>query len=61
MNVAATTADSTRSGVFGYEAGAQMVGLTAPARRVGLFLADGGTTPLNADGREALRRRHPVG
>ena len=50
VNVAATTTDSTRSGVFGYEAGAQMVGLTAPGRRVGLFLVDAGTTRLTADG-----------
>ena len=36
--VAATLAfDASKATVFGYERGAQMVGLTAPARRVGLF------------------------
>ena len=61
VNAAALTGDSTRSGVFGYEAGAAMFGLSAPARRVGLFLGNSGVSPLNPDGAEALRRRHPLG
>ena len=49
-NVAALTTDSTRSGVFGYSAGAAMYGLDAPARRVGLFLTETTADVLTADG-----------
>ena len=50
VNAAALTGDSTRSGVFGYTTGAAMFGLSAPERRVGLFLGNTGASPLNADG-----------
>jgi hypothetical protein len=36
--------------VFGYERGAAMVGLTAPARRVGLFLSDSTPSRLTTQG-----------
>lgn len=36
--------------VFGYEKGAAMVGLTAPARRVGLFMEDATAASWNAQG-----------
>lgn len=42
--------DTTMSTVFGYEAGAVMNGMSAPARRVGLFLAAATPTALNGDG-----------
>jgi hypothetical protein len=49
----------TRAAVFGYEAGADMVGMKAPARRVGFFNGVG----LGLHGRRlgALRRGGPVG
>ncbi len=43
--VAAMCTDSTKIGIFAYEAGASMVGLTAPAKRVGWFA--GRDTPAN--------------
>lgn len=45
-----TTGDTARAAIFGYEKGAAMVGLTAPARRVGFFLGDTTATSLTADG-----------
>ncbi|WP_317136059.1 LVIVD repeat-containing protein [Methanochimaera problematica] len=36
--------------VFGYEKGAEMVGMKAPERRVGLFLSDNSASQLTADG-----------
>jgi galactose oxidase-like protein/glyoxal oxidase-like protein len=50
VNVAAMPSNSTRSGVFGYTTGSAMFGLSAPARRVGLFLSNNGLSPLTADG-----------
>lgn len=44
-SVAVLMSDTTRIVVFGYTAGAIMPGLTAPARRVGLFMND--TTPVS--------------
>jgi hypothetical protein len=38
-------------GIFGYEAGASMVGLNAPARRVGCFLGENASPLLNDVGR----------
>ncbi len=37
-NVATVVGQSDRATIFGYQTGAEMVGLTAPARRAGLFL-----------------------
>jgi hypothetical protein len=36
--------------LFGYEKGTPMVGLAAPARRVGLFLGDTNAAGLTAEG-----------
>jgi hypothetical protein len=36
--------------VFGYQVGSPMVGLAAPARRVGLFIDSRAATSLTADG-----------
>jgi glucose/arabinose dehydrogenase len=48
--VAVRTADSTQYVVFGYERGAAMPGLTAPARRVGFFLENSTAASLTAQG-----------
>ena len=48
--IATLAGDAGRAAIFGYEAGAAMPGLTAPARRVGLFLMDATPTVLNANG-----------
>jgi len=40
--------DATKATIFGYDTGATMVGLTAPARRVGFFLY--GSTSITANG-----------
>ncbi len=42
--------NSARAAIFGYEAGAAMPGLAAPARRVGFFLEDITAANLTADG-----------
>ncbi len=39
-----------RAAIFGYEAGAQMVGLTAPARRVGFFADQAAVQSFTAEG-----------
>jgi alpha-tubulin suppressor-like RCC1 family protein len=39
VKAATIVGQSTRAAIFGYEPGATMVGLTAPARRVGFFLS----------------------
>jgi hypothetical protein len=48
--VVATLPGSTTAGIFAYDSGASMPGLTAPARRVGLFLGDNTATSLTANG-----------
>lgn len=48
--VARLPANAGRIVIFGYEKGAALVGLTAPARRVGLFLGDTAAARLTADG-----------
>ena len=40
VSVATLVGDTTKIVIFGYEQGAVMPGLTAPARRVGLFMFD---------------------
>lgn len=42
--------NASRSVIFGYETGAAMAGLTAPGRRVGLFLGDTAAARLTAEG-----------
>jgi RHS repeat-associated protein len=54
-SVATIVGDSTRSTLFGYESGAAMVGLSAPARRVGLFLNDTTAASLASDGWALVR------
>jgi hypothetical protein len=41
--IATQTGNSNRALVFAYETGSQMVGLVAPARRVGFFMSDTGS------------------
>jgi hypothetical protein len=48
--VAAQTSDATRVVVFGYEKGSAMVGLSAPARRVGFLLNDTTAAALTTNG-----------
>src|SRR5207249_6003175 len=48
--IAALTNDATRFAIFGYDAGAAMPGVEAPARRVGLFLTDTTAASFNANG-----------
>jgi len=50
INVAAQTSDATKIVVFGYEAGSAMVGLSAPARRLGFFLRDDTAANLTGNG-----------
>ncbi|MDG6258202.1 MAG: PKD domain-containing protein, partial [Methanomicrobiaceae archaeon] len=50
IRVAWDPADSTRCVLFGYDDGAEMVGMTAPARRVGLFMTDSSSTLLTDEG-----------
>jgi hypothetical protein len=50
VRVARLPGNASRITIFGYERGAAMVGLTAPARRVGLFLGDTAATLLTPDG-----------
>ncbi|MDX2004295.1 MAG: S8 family serine peptidase [Meiothermus sp.] len=49
-SVATPTTSSSVAAIFGYDQGASMVGLTAPARRVGFFLGSTGGGKLNANG-----------
>jgi hypothetical protein len=48
--VATISGSTTRHAMFGYDVGAAMPGLAAPARRVGLFLTDSTPTILTANG-----------
>jgi len=49
--IATIVGSSTNYAVFGYEKGAAMPGLVAPARRVGLFMSDSNSvTGLNSNG-----------
>jgi hypothetical protein len=50
VRVASLPGQPTRLAIFGYEAGAQMPELVAPARRVGLFLSGTNATLLTAQG-----------
>ena len=43
-----------RAAIFAYETGAGMTSLTAPARRVGIFLHDATAASLSADGMRLL-------
>lgn len=48
FNIAVDLTNSDYSAIFGYEKGATMVGMTAPARRVGLF--NGNVSNMTEDG-----------
>lgn len=48
--VASLEGDPSKAVVFGYDAGARMPGLVAPARRVGLFLFDTSSLQLTSEG-----------
>ncbi|MBC8121892.1 MAG: hypothetical protein H7Y22_08670 [Gemmatimonadaceae bacterium] len=50
ITIATTTGDEARVVVFGYESGAAMQGINAPARRVGLFLNITEANTLTEDG-----------
>jgi Big-like domain-containing protein/carboxypeptidase family protein/beta-propeller repeat-containing protein/IPT/TIG domain-containing protein len=50
VKVATVTSDAAKSVIFGYESGVTMIGMDAPARRVGLFMTDLTTNSLNSNG-----------
>jgi alpha-tubulin suppressor-like RCC1 family protein len=50
VKAATIVSNTSRATVFGYELGSTMVGLAAPARRVGLFLFDTTAASLTANG-----------
>lgn len=52
--IATVTNDANKTVIFGYETGSVMPGLTAPARRVGLFLDDTSASTLTAEGTALL-------
>ena len=54
ITVATTAGDATKTAIFAYEMGAVMPGLTAPARRVGLFLYDDTAASFNSNGTALL-------
>jgi hypothetical protein len=50
VKIATLTTDATKSVIFGYDAGAAMPGLEAPARRVALFMMDTTAGSFSANG-----------
>jgi hypothetical protein len=50
VKVAALISDATRASIFGYDGGAAMPGLEAPARRVALFMSDTTAGSFTAQG-----------
>jgi RHS repeat-associated protein len=50
IKVASLSSAPSRSLLFGYETGATMVGMNAPARRAGVFLVHASATAVNSDG-----------
>jgi subtilisin family serine protease len=50
VRAATLTSDSSKAVIFGYNQGAAMVGMTAPARRVGFFLRDLGASKWTTQG-----------
>jgi uncharacterized repeat protein (TIGR01451 family) len=49
-SVATLVSDTTKSVIFGYETGVAMPGLTAPARRVGLYMTDNTAASFTTNG-----------
>jgi uncharacterized repeat protein (TIGR01451 family) len=54
ISVATVVGDTAKTTIFGYENGAVMPGLTAPARRVGLFLYDDTAASFTTSGTALL-------
>jgi len=54
ISVATLAGDTAKTGIFAYETGAVMPGLTAPARRVGLYLFDDTAVSFNGTGTTLL-------
>ena len=54
ISIATVLNDSAKTAIFAYESGAVMPGLTAPARRVGLFLYDDTAASFNSNGAALL-------
>ncbi len=52
--VATLAGDPAKAAVFAYESGASMPGLTAPARRVGLFFSDATAASMTGEGWSAF-------
>ena len=50
ISIAANPGSTTKMVIFGYESGATMVGLTAPARRVGFWFNDTSATNATSGG-----------
>ena len=53
-SVIATVAGSSDAALFAYESGASMVGIDAPARRVGLFMTYDNADDLTSDGEDLV-------
>jgi len=49
-SVATLVSDTTKAVIFGYESGVAMPGLTAPARRVGLYMTDNTAASFTTNG-----------
>jgi hypothetical protein len=54
ISIATIAGDATKTAIFAYEPGAVMPGLTAPARRLGMFLYDDTAASFNANGTALL-------
>jgi hypothetical protein len=54
ITVATLSGSEKRATVFAYEAGSEMVGLLAPARRVGFFLTNHAASVLTSEGKRLL-------
>ncbi|SRR5579885_1236561 len=50
LKIAAPNHDAEEAYIFAYESGAKMIGLAAPARRVGMFLTDNVAVSLTDEG-----------
>ncbi|GIV33216.1 MAG: hypothetical protein KatS3mg031_0751 [Chitinophagales bacterium] len=50
IKIAATAGNANNISIYGYEEGAPMIGINAPARRVGFFLHDQGAGLLTSNG-----------
>ncbi len=54
VSIATIAANATQACIFGYQSGAGMVGINAPARRIGFMLADATPASLNTAGMQLL-------